>query len=216
MKEILIQSGWEKGDGIDSLIPEDLKYHDTVYKDKEREIEITLPFYNRFDGYFGNSGNFGFFCQVKGENIDSITYSLNKGSFFHKTEIHKNEIIENEKVSRKECILKSEQHKDGCEYIGDQEKLLYRLDHAGSSYNVEYENQTNIEHQYLIGVENNDTIIGESNDAVKNVHNELERTIVTIEIHFNDGSIETRYIHFESIKGLEEYYAPFMKISISE
>lgn len=189
---------------------------DTVYYDEKLGLEITMPFYNEFSSYSGDDKKarsmYGFYCNVEGENIDSITYTLDKGKFYKKEEVSQDELHEKSKDSNfwgsvnKECIVSADEHKQQekeCKFIGNPEKgsWCYNYDEQYNSYTVKYEEQSDLDHQYAIEVEAEyNGVSNKTADLVQLVHEQLEQTKITIDIKYKDGRTEQKYIKFKNTR----------------
>lgn len=185
------------------------KNQDTVWTDEQSGLKITFPFYNIFKAFYG------FYCQIEGEGIESITYSLDQGVFYKKTECSVEEaesLIEQERYAanlEKECILKMEEHEGReCVYPDSQDKTRWLCEKAGSSYTVAYDEQNSPDFRYAIQPEG-----GEGG----NLQEALENTVVTITIQYQDGSTMQKHVRFEAVKRPEGgRYANFAVIHITD
>lgn len=193
-----------------------LKYQDIIWKDEAAGLQITLPFYNRFKGQF-----YGFYCQVEGSGIESITYTLDGGTFYHKIECIEDTMEAFDAVNEsgkyaayveKECMLKPEEHKDsGCIYPGSQDKTRWVYEKAGSSYTVEYGQQENADFLYAI------LPASSRGEDAQDPARALEETTVTVTIRYQDGSTAEKHISFEAVETTEEKpYQNYSKIYVSD
>lgn len=213
-------------DAVDTEITlEEFALEDIIYKDDELDIQITLPFYNQFNNYssIGDTGYsyYGFYCNVLGNNIESITYSLNKNSFYRKTECAAVDFNKFAEFDNKEYILfgKELDSNDSCGYIGDPEKGYWGYEKEGaSSFTVKYDEQEDINNQYAIKVmiNNKDYPDMESDNIFETYYQclreELKNSVIIIEIRFKNGSTEKKYIKFED----SDFYRSFMNIIVTE
>lgn len=210
---------WEAQQNQTVKIPEDevtdyyeLKYQDTVWTEEQSGLKITFPFYNKFKAFYG------FYCQVEGDGIDSITYSLDQGVFYHKYEYSQVQAYllgEQEQYAantEKECILRLEEHENrDCVYPDSQDKTRWLYEEAGSSYTVDYDQQDSAEHRYAIRP---GAVSGEEGEVLQEA---LENTTVTITIRYQNGSLVQKHVSFEAVGRTDgNGYADFCKIHVTD
>lgn len=170
----------------------DLKFNDTTYYDTTHHIKITLPCYNnRYQNVVMN----GFYVNVEGEGIESITYAINQGSFV--------QLLESDKAGpSKKCILMSgEEHTNSsCEYIGSQDKLYWERGESNQKYTVEYNKQNGIEYAHAIEFYNS----GETKEeqprelSQQTTINDIDNTSITMEILLEDGTKIEKQINIKA------------------
>ncbi|MDO5519859.1 MAG: hypothetical protein Q4G58_05135 [bacterium] len=161
---------------------------------------------NRFSGV-GNDDKlitsyYGLYADIKGDNIENITYTLDKGVFYKKTEATEDQAADYDTKkyagSMSKELITGKQGKDGNDQVmGDQNKKNWLLTKAENSYTVAYDDQNKEGNFYAIGVSAKDDGSDTGREAVyKKLADALKDEVVHVTVTFKDGHKETQDLVF--------------------
>ncbi len=146
---------------------------------------------------------YGLYAQVEGKDIKSITYSMDNGVFYKKTEADgekENSFDKNKYVGAisKERITGLRDEEGNDKTLGDPEKSLWLLSKQGNSYTVSYDKQNSVDNVYAIGVTADARNWEDgSTQLYQLAADALENEVIHVVITYKDGHEVTKEIRFK-------------------
>lgn len=163
---------------------------------------------------------YDFYVQVEGNDIESITYTLNHEEFLKKTEVSRedarkiaNSRDDYEMISGKDWIntrWNADCDPEQVQFIGDPEKESWVYTKAGTSYTVDYEKQNTNENVYAISVETSipeyksENMRSRITEDAKAFNQEMEDLEITVSVRKTNGEILEHTIVFKKTAGLRD------------
>ncbi|MDO5291763.1 MAG: hypothetical protein Q4F05_03330 [bacterium] len=169
---------------------------------KKNNITYSLIPANRFAGASDTKSFYGLYAEIKGGNIETITYTLDKDVFYKKTEATEEEAANYDETKYEGSI--SKEMIDGKtpgdvadQVMGDKSKREWLLSKAGNSYTVAYDKQNTVGNFYAIGVTAKNVTEGAGRETVyETLADALKENVVHVTVTFKDGHKETNDIVF--------------------
>ena len=180
-------------------------------KDEKNNLVLSLWRDNQFSSIGADDESlktyFGLYAQVEGKDIKSITYSMDNGVFYKKTEADgekENSFDTNKYVGAisKERITGLRDEEGNDKALGDPEKNLWLLSKQGNSYTVSYDKQNSVDNVYAIGVTADLTTDARnwedgSTQLYQLAADALENEVINVVITYKDGHEVTKEIGFK-------------------